>query len=78
MITNKDGKELRLIKIEDLCKHCMCNGHDAHKIENAPTRNDGSWYIGTCSNMADGCDGFTESETCPIWTGLKDIIVLNV
>jgi hypothetical protein len=78
MIKNKDGKEIRLIKFEDLCKHCMCNEHDAHKVKNAPIRKDGSWYIGTCSNNADGCDGYTQCETCPIWCGLKSVFVTNV
>ena len=78
MITNKDNKEIRLIKFEDLCKFCMCNGQDAHKIDNAPRRKDGSWYIGTCTNKADGCDGFTQCETCPIWNGLQSVFLTNV
>lgn len=77
MITNKDGKEIRFITFEDLCKSCMCNKFDAHKIE-APIRKDGSWYIGTCTNKADGCDGYTQCETCPIWNRLKKVIVTNV
>lgn len=76
MITNKDGKEIRLITLENLCKFCMCNNHDAHKIENKPYR--GSHFIGTCTNKVDDCDGYTESETCPIWTSLQSIFCTNV
>ena len=32
----------------------MCNKHDAHHIS-APIRANGSWFIGTCTNGAEGC-----------------------
>lgn len=76
MITNKDGKEIRLIKLEDLCKFCMCNNHDAHKIKNAPHR--GSHYISTCTNNTEVNDGYTECETCRVWTDLQSVFITNV
>ncbi|MCK9574725.1 MAG: hypothetical protein WC979_03285 [Candidatus Pacearchaeota archaeon] len=80
MITNKDGQEIRLITIADLCRFCMNNGHDSHKIVWDDTiaipRRRG--YVGTCANKAPGCDGFTHAETCPIWTSLQNVICLNV
>jgi hypothetical protein len=76
MITNKDNKELKLITLEELCKFCMANKHDAHKIDNAPYR--GSHYISSCTNKTDVNDGFTECETCRIWTNLQDIFVTNI
>jgi len=76
MITDKNGKEIRLITLEDLCRYCICNQRDAHKIENAPNR--GSNFIGTCTNKTEVNDGYTECETCRIWTGLQSVFLTNI
>jgi hypothetical protein len=79
MITNKEGKEIRLIQLEQLCKHCMCNQQDAHKIiwDNIPTVKLSRGFVGTCTNKAEGCDGYTLCDTCPIWSSLETVICLN-
>jgi hypothetical protein len=82
MITNSKGKEVRLITLDDLCRTCMCNKHDiliAGQVESVLTLSSGRHgVISTCTNKADGCDGFTLNESCPIWKGLQDIVCLNV
>lgn len=72
MITNKDGKEIRLITLSDLCRYCMCNTHK-HDLQNSPR-----FQSQICSNKVDESDGFTLNEKCPIWTNLQNVILLNV
>lgn len=54
----------------------MCNKRDAFEIKNTPFR--GSHYISTCTNNTERNDGYTECETCGLWSSLVSIFCTNV
>jgi len=72
MLTDKEGNEIRYIKLKDLCRLCTCN-----KYKRPDDYKGQSLFSQVCSNKAPSSNGLTLNDKCPIWRTLPEIMGID-